>query len=452
MKSLPDSSRPSFLAGISGPAANQLSPGLNHILALLRTRLSLDGGDKDISESELGRTLAAGAGELGFDLSSLEMDLLISYLQRENRPFGILQELVANQEISDIIVSHYAGVAVQSKRRTIKTDLAFPDQGAYEAFVERLLLKAGTSYSTKKPIADGMIGSLARVHAVHKSLCEAGPYLTIRLNRFSRVSLDDLAYWRLAPKELLDYLSALTVKSRTILVSGETGTGKTTLVRAASGAIPASESILVIEDVPEIRLEHPNVRSICTREANSENAGKVSPGECIRAGMRMAMNRIIFGEIRDAEAAEAFIDVCASGHSGLSTVHGRSALEALGRLELFLGRTQRGVGRDVLREQIASAVQVVVQLGVCPLTSEKRVLEVVEICGFGDGVIRYRPMFRYSTKDSMPRWEVLSKTSRYRSEIEASGVFLHELPQSLGITDVRDPEEYARRGGAHAAQ
>ena len=101
-----------------------------------------------------------------------------------------------------------------------------------------------------------------------------------------------------------------------------------------AATVPEDESILVIEDTPEIRLEHPHVRYVATREANTDGAGRVTPSECIRAGMRMAMNRIIFGEIRDAEAAEAFIDVCASGHPGLSTIHGRSAIEAVARLEL----------------------------------------------------------------------------------------------------------------------
>src|SRR5690606_26243088 len=107
--------------------------------------------------------------------------------------------------------------------------------------------------------------------------------------------------------------------------------------------MPADESLLVIEDTPQIRVEHPHVRYVSTREANADGAGRVAPSECIRAGMRMAMNRMIFGEMRDAEAAEAFIDACASGHPGISTIHGRNAADAIARLELFLGRAQKGV-------------------------------------------------------------------------------------------------------------
>src|SRR5690606_24534801 len=250
------------------------------------------------------------------------------------------------------------------------------------------LFRAGTTYSTKYPIADGMIGSFARLHAVHKSLCESGPYLTIRLNRFSSVSGSDLVELGLAPSGVISYLQAIVESGNTLLIAGEVGTGKTTLARALASGMPGEESVLVIEDTPEIRLDHPHVRYISTREANIDGAGRVSPSECIRAGMRMAMNRIIFGEMRDAEAAEAFIDVCASGHPGLSTIHARSASEALVRLQLFLGRAQKGVALSVLQEQIATAVQVIVFVDICRSTWRRRIMEVKELGGLGDGALR----------------------------------------------------------------
>ena len=203
-----------------------------------------------------------------------------------------------------------------------------------------------------------MVGPLVRIHAVHKSLCEDGPYVTIRINRFTSVNTSDLERAGMAPKAVLDYLTAIVAIGRTVLVVGEVGTGKTTLARALAATIPHDESVLVIEDTPEIRLEHPHVRYLTTREENLEGEGRVSPAQCIRAGMRMAMNRVIFGEIRDAEAAEAFVDVCASGHPGLSTLHGRSVGDAVTRLELFLSRAQRNADRALLGAQVATAVQV----------------------------------------------------------------------------------------------
>lgn len=219
------------------------------------------------------------------------------------------------------------------------------------------------------------------------------------------------------------------------MLVGEVGTGKTTLARAIAGAIPQEDSILVIEDTPEIRLEHSQTRYITTRESNTDGAGRISPSECIRAGMRMAMNRIIFGEIRDAEAAEAFIDVCASGHPGLSTIHAKSAIDAITRLELFLGRAQRGVGREVLSQQIGTAVQVLVFVGICSKTGRRRIKEVVELGSVADGVVRHREIFRYECRNGLPSWQVKSKVSLYRDELEAleEPVCLHHLPAVLEL-------------------
>ncbi len=410
-----------------------LSPSLaailEEVLRELGTEIDADGSSKFPDHAEVERIIKRCAEKGGLELSHIERDELIEYVEKEQKPFGILQELVDDTSVSDIIVTHSGRICVQQGRRNFATDLAFASREAYEAYVEKLLQRAGSTYSTKKPIADGMIGSSARVHVVHACLCESGPYLTIRLNRFSTVTNEDLLRTGTAPREVLDYLRGIVNAGQTVLTVGEVGTGKTTLVRALAGTIPAEESILVIEDTPEIRLEHPHVRYVTTREANSDGAGRVTPSECIRAGMRMAMNRIIFGEIRDAEAAEAFIDVCASGHAGLSTIHARSALEALTRLELFLGRAQRGVDRSVISEQIVTAVQVVVFLNICPLSGRRRVMEIFEIGPVADGVIRHREMFRYQIQHGTPQWKVVSKVSAHREALEslASPVQLSSL-------------------------
>jgi pilus assembly protein CpaF len=374
-------------------------------------------------------TIHRAAESYGLELSSVETSELLSILERERRPFGILQELIEDHSISDIIVQSYSQVHVQIARKNYATDIRFSNQSSYEAFVERLLLRAGTTYSTKQPIADGSLNGNVRIHAVHRSIAEAGPYLTIRVNRFESIKLEQLVTSGLGTTEMLQYLSSVAKSGNTLLVVGEVGTGKTTLVRAIANELPGEDSILVIEDTPEVRLMHPHVRYIVTREDNAEGTGKVPPSSCIRAGMRMAMNRIIFGEIRDAEAAESFIDVCASGHPGISTVHGRSAHEGIIRLELFLSRAQGGVARSTIQEQIAAAVDVLVHLGVCPETGKRRIMEVREMGSVADGSIRQRTIFQYTSAPS-PGWKVVSRVSMYREVIEPA-VTLPSLPALL---------------------
>ena len=401
-------------------------------------------------EQELQKIVISVEEKVGIQLTQLERTEVLASIEKEKRTFGVLQELVDDVSISDIIISDYAHIAIQKGRKNIRTDISFATDSAYEIFVERILTLANTSYSTKKPIADGMIGSFARVHALHKSICEGGPYLTIRLNRFSSVTISDLSKAGLAPLSLFHYLTAIVASGNTILLAGEVGTGKTTLARALAGTIPTDESIIVIEDTPEIRLHHPHVRYVTTREANTDGAGKISPSECIRAGMRMAMNRIIFGEIRDAEAGESFIDVCASGHPGLSTIHARSAIDAVARLELFLGRAQKGVEKRVLTEQIATAVHVIVHIDICKETGKRRIIEVKEIGPVSDGVLRQRDIFKYQIKDGMPQWKVLNKVSAYREKIESlvEAVFLSNYPSFLSFSSEDLYKCFSRREAA----
>ncbi len=416
-----------------------LSPALLEVLRSVQNELGLaqgSTGDLNKTSAELESMIQEEAQKLGFQLSSFERDQVLVQIERDGKQFGVLDELVNDPSITDVIVSSYNRVLVQQSRSNYSTGIKFPSQAAYEAFVERLLIKAGSSYSTKKPIADGMIEGFARLHAVHKCIAAHGPYLTIRLNRFASVSMRDLFDKGLAPREVLVYLENVIRSGNTLLIVGEVGTGKTTLARALSAALPIEESILVIEDTPEIKLEHPNVRYIVTRPANTEGEGRVAPSEVIRGGMRMAMNRIVFGEIRDPEAAEAFIDVCASGHPGLSTLHAKNAADAIVRLQLLLGRSQRGVDKEVLQQQIATAVGVVVYVDMCHETGGRRIFEVKELGNVSDGILKQKEIFRYEPAAGVPQWKLVNFVSNFKSELEKSAnpLFLHEIPRTLELT------------------
>jgi pilus assembly protein CpaF len=418
------------------PNRCDLFPALQLVLEEARRRVA--GVQRGSQEAVVGKKLDSivleVAANLGLELNSRERDQIIDLLEADREGFGIIQPLVDDPSVTDILISSYNNIVVQRNRRNLRTNLSFSCSDEYEAFVERILLKSNSSYSTKTPIADGMLESFARIHAVHKSICSGGPYLTIRLNRFSTIGPEMLVESGFAPEEIFRYLEDCMRRGLSVLLVGEVGTGKTTLARALGNCIPNDESVLVIEDTPEIRLDLPHVRYLHTRVENSEGAGKVSPSECIRAGMRMAMNRIIFGEIRDAEAAESFVDCCSSGHPGISTIHGRSVSDSLTRMMLFLGRAQPNVSREVLMQQVATAVQVVVHVGMCRLSDKRRILEVREVSGIADDAIRQRTLFSYLDCSKGPGWRVVSPTSMFEVSARVAEQ-LASLPDNIYVSE-----------------
>lgn len=377
----------------------------------------------ELTESELVELIYEYSEFEGITLQPSELEKIKQEILKEESPFGILEPLIAREDVSDIIVAGWDKIYTISNRRVVPcSNLQFESPNAYKNFVDKLLFRAGTYCNTKKPISDGAIGNV-RINCVHESISQGGPYLTLRVSRFASVSLQDLEEKGLAQAQILDYLRCLILIQKTILIAGEVGTGKTTLVRALANTIPHAENIVVIEDTPEIKLDHPYTRYLLTREANTESVGEITQSQCVWAGMRMGMNRIIVGEIRDPKAAEAFIDVCASGHSGLSTIHAKSCQEALSRLCLFLSRAQKFTDESAHLKHIGLAVGAIVHLNTCPVTKKRRIFEVVEVSPGVDQPIKKRVIAIYKFKANGEfYWEFNGSLSQYKEEIVEFGL------------------------------
>lgn len=377
-------------------------------------------------------------------LSERERAEVVSALNASSDQYSVLSPLIADADVNDVIVRAYNDVSVQKNRENLQTTIQFSDADSYRAFVEQLLKRAGKSCTLGTPVVDVAVDTYVRACVTHESFSPpgSGPMLTLRISRHRSISLGGLALAGLAPALLLDYLRVLVVSGEvTLLLAGEVGTGKTTLVKALAHEIPASQAILVIEDTHELSLSRSFVRTLLTREANSEGAGRIAPAQAIRTGMRMAMNRLILGEMRDAEAAEAFIDVCSSGHAGMSTIHARSARDALARLELFLARAQGNVSDTTIRRQIANALSIVVHLGVHPGTQERVIQEIVEIGSSSDGPIQITPVFRCvpdgADEGGPPVWRRESSTSHFRELLRREGVILPGVGEFIRLSGER---------------
>lgn len=441
-----ETEEPAVRAAKTTISDRDLTPAAKYVVREAKKRLGQEsvfgeGGLPD--EQALYRLVSHVELTEGEQLTEKERTAVVAALNASREHYDILTPLVENPDVNDIIVKSYKDVSIQTGRANLQTDVSFADHESYKAFVENLLKRAGKSCTTATPVVDAAIDPHVRACVTHESFSPpgAGPMLTLRIARHHNISLDALVQYELAPRMVLDYLARVVRDGKaTVLIAGEVGTGKTTLIKALAMKTVPSEAILVIEDTHEIVLERPFVRSLLTREANTEGAGRISPAQAIRTGMRMAMNRVILGEMRDAEAAEAFIDVCASGHAGMSTIHARSGRDAISRLELFLARAQGHVTIETIRKQISNAVSVVVFIDIDKSTRMRRIFEVVEVGSAADGAVQISPIFSYAPRDNIPEWKRDGGVSSYQELLATSEMNLPQSGERLSL----DPESLYR--------
>lgn len=422
-----------------GPKSNQLSTLAHTVMREARGELGTEAGMQN-SQLPVDETVIATAVDKvlkrrGEALDDIERAHVIIHLQRDLMGWGVLQPLIDNREVTDIHVYDFQTVVLQRGKVSETTGIHWPNEQTYIAFLDRLLLRLGKSLTTQQHTVDAAFPNGIRVCAIHQSVCGTrGPLLCIRVPRMSEVSLDNLITYQVAPPLIVDYLASLTRSGQaTMMIAGETGTGKTTLMKCLGTQFGPDESIVAVEDTPEVNFQHPYFRSLVSRPPNSEGIGEVTLQEHIKATLRMTPTRVILGEMRTPPAAEAFLESAQTGHTGMSTVHARNAKETLVRLESLLGRAQKSVSIDIIRQQIALAVDVVVWLFRDKVTGKPRVGEVMEVGHFVEGAIQVRPMFRLIQYGEKPVWRIDSWSSGFEKILAEDGVFLGEWPQEFSF-------------------
>lgn len=380
----------------------------------------------------------------GNQLDDIERANVILSLQKDLVGWGVIQPLIDNREVTDIHVYDYKTIVLQRGKVSETTGLAWPSPQAYVTFIDRLLLRLGKSLTTQQHTVDASLPNGIRLCAVHESVCgQRGPLLCIRVPRISEVSLDSLIKFQVAPPLIIQYLASLTRSGlATIMVAGETGTGKTTLMRCLASQFGSEESIVAVEDTPELNLQHPYFRSLISRPPNSEGIGEVTLQEHIKTTLRMTPTRVLLGEMRTPLSAEAFLESAQTGHVGMSTVHARNARETLVRLESLLGRAQKSVSIDIIRQQIALAVDSVVWLIREKGTGRPRIAEVIEVGHFIEGQIQIRPMFTLIKQGVRPVWRVDSWNSNFSEQLKRDGVNLGDSAYEMTFPE----EERGARG------
>lgn len=310
------------------------------------------------------------------------------------RRMDILQELVEEEEVTEIMINGTQGIFIERKGRLFQWDKNFASKEKLEDVIQQIVAKCNRAVNEASPIVDARLENGARVNIVLAPVALNGPIVTIRRFPSHPIGMTDLlAYGSLTNEAALN-LEKWVKAGYNIIISGGTGSGKTTFLNALSQYIPSTDRVITIEDSAELQLQGiPNLVRLETRDSKGEGTMAITIRDLIRSSLRMRPDRIIVGEVRGSEAID-MLQALNTGHDGsLSTGHANSATDMLMRLETMVLMGME-LPLSAVRRQIASGVDIIVQLGRLRDKSRK-VLEIVEITGYEDGEIVTRPLYQF---------------------------------------------------------
>ena len=310
------------------------------------------------------------------------------------RRMYILQELVEEEEVTEIMINGTQGIFIERKGRLFQWDKNFASKEKLEDVIQQIVAKCNRAVNEASPIVDARLENGARVNIVLAPVALNGPIVTIRRFPSHPIGMTDLLAYGSLTQEAAQDLEKWVRAGYNIIISGGTGSGKTTFLNALSQYIPSTDRVITIEDSAELQLQGiPNLVRLETRDSKGEGTTAITIRDLIRSSLRMRPDRIIVGEVRGSEAID-MLQALNTGHDGsLSTGHANSATDMLMRLETMVLMGME-LPLSAVRRQIASGVDIIVQLGRLRDKSRK-VLEIVEITGYEDGEIVTRPLYQY---------------------------------------------------------
>jgi pilus assembly protein CpaF len=328
-------------------------------------------------------------------VNEIERGLLIRDIQHEMLGFGPLEILMVDPAVSDILVNSYHQIYVERRGKLELSDVTFNDEKHLLRIIDKIVSLVGRRIDESSPMVDARLPDGSRVNAVIPPIALDGPMMSIR--RFAHIPLkmanlvNDVK--SLTP-EMAMMLEGLCKAKVNMIISGGTGAGKTTLLNILSGFIPETERIVTIEDAAELQLQQPHVVRLETRPMNIEGKGEVTQRALVRNALRMRPDRVVIGEVRGAEAVD-MLQAMNTGHEGsLTTIHANTPRDALARLENMIGMADLNLPHKASRQQIASAITVVIQAIRLP-DGKRKITSIQEITGMEGDIITMQEIFAY---------------------------------------------------------
>jgi pilus assembly protein CpaF len=367
---------------------------------------------KDLNKDSVRGTIGLVVEQLIIDealpMTVVERERLIEEILDEVFGLGPLEPLLKDESISDIMVNGFDNVYIERAGRLVETNVRFKDQAHVRMIIERIVSAVGRRIDESSPIVDARLQDGSRVCAVIPPLSLIGPTLSIRRYGKKVLSTEDLLKNETFTTGMLDFLSGCVEARLNVVIAGGSGSGKTTMLNTLSRFIPEEERIITIEDTAELQLQQSHVVRLETRPANIEGAGAITQRDLVINTLRMRPDRIIVGESRGAEALD-MLQAMNTGHDGsMTTVHANSPRDAFSRLETMVMMASAHVPDKVIRQQLASAINIVVH---CSRLSDgaRRVTGIGEVLGIEDGQVDMRDVYVFERSGIGPRGKVLGK-------------------------------------------
>ena len=329
------------------------------------------------------------------DLLSLsQREQLVNEVMDETFGLGPIEPLMRDPSITDILINGPKTVYIERSGRLERADIAFHDDRHLLQIVQRIAGRVGRRVDETSPMVDARLPDGSRLNAIIPPLALDGTLVSIRRFGAQPLLINDLIGKRSISKDMVEFLAACIKARINVIISGGTGSGKTTLLNALSSFIPTNERVATIEDAAELRLQQPHVARMETRPPNIEGSGEVTTRDLVRNALRMRPDRIIIGECRGPEAMD-MLQAMNTGHDGsLTTIHANSTRDSLSRLEMMVGMAGFDLPMWLIRRQIASAIQIVIQ--VARLTGgPRKVVRISEITGMEGEIISMHDLFGF---------------------------------------------------------
>jgi pilus assembly protein CpaF len=368
---------------------------------------------EDLSE-RLRATLTERVETRQLPLNRMERERLVEEILDNILGLGPLEPLLRDPEVSDIMINGPKTVFVERKGKLVKTNVIFRDDKHLLQIIDRIVAAVGRRVDETSPMVDARMADGSRFNAIIPPLALDGPCVSIR--RFGTVPIhaEDLVALGSVPRPILEVLRGAVRSKLNIIISGGTGSGKTTLLNVLSSFIPEGERIITIEDSAELQLQQSHVVRLETRPPNVEGKGSVTQTELVKNCLRMRPDRIILGEIRGAEAID-MLQAMNTGHDGsLGTVHSNSSRDCLARFETMVGIGMPNMSDKSIRETIARALDVIVQVDRLS-DGSRRILSVTEVTGMEGPTITTQDIFVFEQR-------TIDEHGKVRGTFRASGI------------------------------